>query len=348
MSRRPTISDVAEASGFSRTTVSHALSGKRALNVETVRKIRDVAEQLGYAPSRSARALRLGRSGTIGLLSPAVGERRPDDEVLGLAFFMRLSAEVARRAFLHGQMVLLMPHSREMAKLSDAELDGALLSDPESGDPVVAVLRELEVPLVTLESDPDDPGDPWQVHADHAKSTRDLLDHFAGQGSERPALMIPDISWAWTAQVREAYERWCREARREPIVEVVRASGSEHAATRLLARSDRPDAIYALTEAYGPAVLGAAGRLGLEVPNDVMVACGVDSSQALSAEVPLTAIALAPERQARAAVDLLLERIDGRTAGPVVIEAELVIRDSSIRRGNADATSRSRSRIRQR
>lgn len=338
MNRRPTISDVAEASGFSRTTVSHALSGKRALNVETVRKVRDVAEQLGYAPSRSARALRLGRTGTIGLLSPAVGDRPPDDEVLGLAFFMRLSAEVARRAFLHGQRVLLMPHTRETARLSDAELDGALLSDPESGDAVLAALREIEVPVVTFESDPDNPNDPWQVRADHEKSTRDVLDHFVGQGSERPALMIPDISWAWAAQVRDAYERWCEQSNLEPIVELVRASGSEHAARRLLTRADRPDAIYALTEAYGPAALGAASRLGLEVPDDVMIACGVDSSQALSAEVPLTAIALAPEQQGRAAVDLLLERIDGRAAGPVVIEPELVIRDSSLRR--RDSTQR--------
>jgi DNA-binding LacI/PurR family transcriptional regulator len=134
--------------------------------------------------------------------------------------------------------------------------------------------------------------------------------------------------------VRDAYEQWCEESRLEPIVELVRSSGSEQAATRLLSRPDRPDAVYALTEAYGPAVLAAAGLLGLQAPGDVLVACGVDSAQALTAEVPLTAIALAPERQARAAVDLLLDRIEGRPGGPVVVEPELIIRASSLRRGD--------------
>jgi DNA-binding LacI/PurR family transcriptional regulator len=332
MSRRPTIADVAEASGFSRTMVSHALSGKRELNADTARKIRAAAAELGYSPSRSARSLRLGRTGMIGLLSPAVGDRPKDDELLGLTFYMRLTAEVARHAFDRGQMVLLMPHTRDLSRLSRADLDGALFSDPERNDPLLAHLREAEVPVVTLEQDPDHPDDPWQVSADHAMSTLAVLDHFRSQGAAVPALLIPDIPWAWVIQVRSAYEAWCEEHAVAPRIELVREGGAEQAATRLLTSAERPDAVFALAEGFGPAVLAAAARLQLGIPDDFLLACGVDSPQAMAAEVPITAVVQAPERQARAAVDLLLERIAGEPGrGPAVVPPELVIRRSSLR-----------------
>lgn len=330
MRRRPTIADVAAASGFSRTMVSHALSGRRALNAETVRKIRAVVDELGYIPSRSARALRVGRTGTLGLLSPAVGDRPADDELVGLSFYMRLTAEVARRAFDHDHNVLLLPHTQDTGKLRHAELDGALVSDPGKSDPVLAALRDIDVPFVTLEQDPDHPDDPWQVRADHGASTAAVLDHFGGQGSVRPGLLLPDITWAWATQVRDAYEQWCADRLLEPTVELVGDEGAEQAAVRLLTRADRPDAVFALAEGYAPAVLTAAAKLGIVVPDDVLVACGVDSPRALAAEVPLTAVAHAPERQARAAVDLLLERLAGGAGGAVVVQPELVIRRSSV------------------
>lgn len=223
--RRPTIKDVAAAAGVSRTTVSHALSGRRAVNEATLRRVREVAEELGYEPSRNASSLRSGRTGTIGLLSPAVGDRPPDDELLGLDFYMRVAAEIARRAFQRGLTVQLLPYTHDTARLRHVELDGALVSDPERGDQVLAMLRAAEVPVVTLEQDPDHPRDPWQVRADHLTGTHAVLDHFAAQGAERPALLIPDVAWSWPEHTLGAYEQWCKRHRRTPRVELVRAKG---------------------------------------------------------------------------------------------------------------------------
>ena len=88
--------------------------------------------------------------------------------------------------------------------------------------------------------------------------------------------------------------------------------------------------MLALAEGYGPAVLNAAAELRIAVPDNLLVACGVDSPRALAVDVPLTAVALSPEIQARAAVDLLLERLAGGAGGPVVIQPKLEIRRSSL------------------
>jgi len=130
--------------------------------------------------------------------------------------------------------------------------------------------------------------------------------------------------------VRDAYRQWCIDRSVTPMIQLVGTEGARSAAVRLLDRLDRPDAVLALAEGYGPAVLNAAAELRVAVPDDLLVACGVDSPRALAVEIPLTAVALAPELQGRAAVDLLLERLAGGVGGPVVIQPKLEIRRSSI------------------
>src|SRR5690348_13944134 len=64
------IGEVARRSGVSRSTVSYALSGKRAVSEATRRRIQEVIDELGYRPNAAARALKEGRTRTIGLVIP--------------------------------------------------------------------------------------------------------------------------------------------------------------------------------------------------------------------------------------------------------------------------------------
>ena len=66
---------------MSRSTVSYALSGKRPLSEETRRRIHDVIDELGYRPNAHARALKEGRTRTIGLVIPPAGLRLTDMQV---------------------------------------------------------------------------------------------------------------------------------------------------------------------------------------------------------------------------------------------------------------------------
>src|SRR5215210_7920599 len=68
---RPSIRDVAEQAGVSVTTVSHVLNDWEGARVseETRLRVRTAARQLGYAPNRLARGLRLQRSNTLAMVS---------------------------------------------------------------------------------------------------------------------------------------------------------------------------------------------------------------------------------------------------------------------------------------
>ena len=70
MTRRSRQRDIARLAGVSQTTVSLALNGKTAehgINAATEQKIMAAARELGYVPNVTARALRGGRNGLIGV-----------------------------------------------------------------------------------------------------------------------------------------------------------------------------------------------------------------------------------------------------------------------------------------
>src|SRR5262249_61193988 len=70
---RPRIRDVASMAGTSVSTVSNLLNGRPdRMRPETMARIEEAIERLGYRPSRTARQLKTGVSQMIGLLVPSV------------------------------------------------------------------------------------------------------------------------------------------------------------------------------------------------------------------------------------------------------------------------------------
>ena len=65
--RRPTLRDIADKTGLSSAAVSYALRGLQVPE-ETQRRVREVADRLGYQADPIARALASGRTGNVGVL----------------------------------------------------------------------------------------------------------------------------------------------------------------------------------------------------------------------------------------------------------------------------------------
>jgi LacI family transcriptional regulator len=83
--RKVTLSDVAERAGVSRTTASYilnGLSGQAGISSDTEKRVRDVADALGYRPNRNARSLRTARTTTIGVITDYVASGMFSSEML--------------------------------------------------------------------------------------------------------------------------------------------------------------------------------------------------------------------------------------------------------------------------
>ncbi|MBT2250301.1 LacI family DNA-binding transcriptional regulator [Arthrobacter sp. BHU FT2] len=70
--RPANIHDVAALCGVAPSTVSRALTSGGRISASTRERVQQAADQLGYVPSRQARALSSGRTGTIAVLVPDI------------------------------------------------------------------------------------------------------------------------------------------------------------------------------------------------------------------------------------------------------------------------------------
>jgi DNA-binding LacI/PurR family transcriptional regulator len=206
--------------------------------------------------------------------------------------------------------------------------------DPSPNDPWVSLLVRRNLPVVTIERDLGRPDDPWYVTSEAELNTRQMLDHLAGRGAERIALLVPSSRWGWASETLSAYQAWVAEHGVQACaVPVAMAPGEQSAAevTRRLLAADRPpDAVFAVAARFVHGVLRAAKESGRRVPEDLLIAAGVDSAQARESDPPVTALDLHPERQAEAAVEILLARLNGEPVEvPRYVPATLRVRAST-------------------
>jgi DNA-binding LacI/PurR family transcriptional regulator len=333
MATRPTIHDVARAAGVSVTTASHALNGKGRVDPATRARVADAIRDLGYRPNRHARGLRSGKSASLGLSLPISGDARCD-EALSLDFYMRLTSVAAATAFSHEHALMLLPPTVVDTGLAGFTLDGGIVVDPAPGDKRVSVLAERGLPVVTIERDQGRPEDPWYVTSDMGTCARRMLDHLAGRGARRIALLVPDADWGWAAETLSAYEAWTAEHGAPRLVVPVAMQHGEQSAftavSRLLGEWAPPDAIFVDAARFVRGALRAAKAAGKRVPADLLIAAGVDTVAARQGDPPVTALDLHPERQAVAAVEMLLARLnDRRVQAPKHVPATLRPRAST-------------------
>lgn len=335
VAKRPTIHDVARAAGVSVTTVSDALNGKGRVDPATRSRVQAVGRTLGYQANRHARGLRSGRSHALGLLLP-VGADAQSDEALSLDFYMRLASAAAATTFSHKQALMLLPPTITLSGLRGFALDGGIVVDPSERDTRTGLFRRLGLPVVTVERDLGRPKERFYVASNTEANTEQLLTHLADQGAQRIALVLPRADWGWATETLRAYETWTGERDFPSVVVPVAMTPGEESAfaavKRLLARRRPPDALFVVAARFIRGALRAAAAAGRRIPDDLLVAAGVDSAPAREGIPPITALDLHPEMQAVAAVEMLLARVADEPAGePRHIDARLEIRASTMR-----------------
>src|SRR5579862_7419734 len=69
---RATIVDVAREANVSPKTVSRVIRGDDYVSKETLERVQEVIDRLGYRPNRAARSLVSNRSGVIGVIIPDI------------------------------------------------------------------------------------------------------------------------------------------------------------------------------------------------------------------------------------------------------------------------------------
>jgi LacI family transcriptional regulator len=327
----PTIATVARLANVSVASASRVLNGIRT-NPDTLARVTEAAEAVGYAPNAAARSLRSRRTGQIAFAMPDVGN----------PVYTAMVSSIQDVARARGFRLLL--HSTgadaedELAMVRDLKhrfVDGLILASLHLTDVHADELRRAAAPVVVI-------GRPTKgtpvdtVRAYSRKGAAEAVRHLHGAGRRRIALVNGPQHTAPGASRHLGYLdglRSCGLRRDDKRIEVAADFMVEpgRRATERLLRRVRPDAILCANDLLAIGALAALRDAGLDVPAEVAVV-GMDNT-ALSEVTwpPLTSVDLGSGERARIAVELLLDRIERPERAPRVLgyDPRLVVRASS-------------------
>ena len=329
--------DVADRAGVSAQTVSNVINGRtERVGAETIDRVTRVIDELGYRLNQSARSLRKGRTGIIGLGLP----------VLASEYYSELAERLSVRFAERGIRLVAENTGGAMA----AEVESLAASHLETYDGfILAVAASESVDLNRLL-----PTKPIVLLGERALSSRFdhvLMDNVAGarmatghlldRGSESVVALGGDRSGPESVQTLrtrgfdEAHrERGLRQAHPERIVNggLDMADGYREVCN-LLDRGVAFDGIFALTDSCAHGALRALADRRVRVPTDVQVV-GFDNVRASTYTTPrLTTIEPGNDEMADEIVRVMMARLRTVAASDEIhrstAHARLVVREST-------------------
>src|SRR6056297_294038 len=315
----PTLKDVARVAGVSIASASHALNGSKPVSEELRRRVEAAASKVGYVPHPQARTLRTGRSRTLGVLLPDLGN----------PYFPALLQAVCAAASAAGYGTLVAdaggtPEGERPALdlLAAQRVDGVVWA------PRGAPGRPPDLPTVTVDRTA---GGCDGVAADHREAGRLVARHLLAAGRTRPAVLHGPARLQSARERSEGFrEAWTGDLAFEADVPFDhRLPGGVRRA--LADARTSYDAVACANDAVALGVLRLLRRSGRRVPDDVAVVGVDDIAFAELAEPALTTVRQPLEALGREAVRLLIERIDGQAGPPrqLTLPVRLIVRGSS-------------------
>jgi DNA-binding LacI/PurR family transcriptional regulator len=342
---------VADALGVSRSTVSNAYSRPDQLSPELREKILATAARLGYpGPNPTARSLRRGRAGAIGVLFTGNLSQALDDPY-AIRFLSGLAGAAERRQ----TGLLLIPialDDREatVQALNEAAVDGFCVYCASDWRGSLDLIRKRGLPMVTTENPAEAGPDALVVALDERAATRAVGDHVTRLGHRRIAVLAdwvvperttgpvyvpdPDSLPYYLSRERIRGIRDALVAAGGTWSEVLvlnaaantRAEGAA-AAAHALDRADRPTAVLACSDVLALGVLDALAARGLQPGHDVSVTGFDDIPEAAAAG--LTTVRQPSTDKGRIAGELLFEAPEDPKRRHVVLPTELVVRSTT-------------------
>jgi DNA-binding LacI/PurR family transcriptional regulator len=313
------IKDVAQAAGVSVSTVSYVLSGKRTISSQTISKVMDVIDELGYVPNANAQRMRGGRSQIISISEPI---RKDMNQIEFSSYFLQTVKHVKSAGY--DALLLSGEHEAvdDIRRVGNNNLaDGVILLDIETDDIRARRADSYGKPCVAI-------GYPQErrycacididfVHMGHMAAQR-LFDL-----GHRVVAALRDLEMHYVRQ--SGYVILFRDAflqRAEELGMTVMESGPVEYETfdpqqyveDLLGEKQRPTALVSQADAaILNTVLDALALANVSIPDDISVlSCGTYFEAELM-KAPISEIPLEPEGLCTKVTDILIDAIENGT-----------------------------------
>jgi LacI family transcriptional regulator len=332
----PTLEQVAELAGFSRSTVSRVINDHPNVSSQTRERVWEAIRQSGYKPNAVARSLVTNRTQIISIVIPEAVTSIFTDPFFPLLLCGTTEACNAH----HYQLILSLftastePQEMYERLLHSGYADGVVVASAPLEDPLIPNLLRDGMPFVSIGRYPDE-----RVHyvdIDNVGGARMAVDHLVRLGHRRIGTITGRLDII-AGQDRLAGYRQGLEAHGIPVEEnlIARGDFTEEGGARAMQAllPFAPTAVFTANDTMAVGVIRVLHDAGLQIPQDVSVIGFDDTPIASTSKPALTTVRQPIERLGAMAVDVLVSLLqnsieDNAPVHRILISTELVIRSS--------------------
>lgn len=323
------LEDVAARAGVSTATVSRVVNNIGVVRGATRERVLNAIEELNYTPNVHAQALAGGKSRTLGLIVSNLEN----------PFFLDIYRSLETAALRSGHEVLVASTDYDRERLGSAvrnmigrRLAGLGLIVSEIEPQVLDELAERKLRTVVLDSGPARKNITC-IRTNYKRGMQRMAEYLYSLGHRRLAFIghheglasLHDRAETF-AEVMKHYGR-AVQTRQETGADGY--EGGYAAVMRLLDTGFRPTALVCVNDCMAVGALRALHERGLRVPQDVSLAGFDNISLAEYLQPALTTVHIARDVIGSLIHEHLTSGEDRRVAREIVIEPELVIRQST-------------------
>ncbi|CEI48044.1 transcription regulator protein (Transcriptional regulator, LacI family) [Propionibacterium freudenreichii] len=326
---RPTQADVARLAGVSRQTVSLVVLDDPRVSPRSRAAVTSAMAQLNYRPNVAARALVSHHTEFLGIVFSDLAN----------PFHAELAEALRAAADRLGFVPFISPVGQSadeekvaINRFTEMAVDGLILVSPLSDNTTLeAVGAQVPTVIVTRNSGP---ANVDLVHADDRASAAQVTQHLLAAGYDPVVFLGYERRIEGDSSLAriDGYRAAMRRAARPEQVQIVTQGGVPQIVGGLAASLTRGFGLVCHNDLIALEAWAALAELGLEPGPDVGVAGFDDTGMARFPGVGLTSVNNGTTGFADTAVEMISQRLAGRTARrEVVLPTHLIVRRSTLR-----------------
>jgi LacI family transcriptional regulator len=335
MDQKPaTIKEIAKRLNVSVSTVSRALHNHPSIGLRTKMQVKNLANELHYEPNQTAISFKKGKTFTIGVILPNLGEQ----------FFSMAINSIEDIASGNNYTVLIgQSHDDKEREKKIVEtmrkhrVDGIIASISKNTDSFehFEELKKYNIPVVFFDRVPE--GDSfYKISCSLKHCSVAMVDWLVNEGYSRIGFIKGPGSMTSSDERMQGYIQGLAKNKirldKNLVVETDLTKGQNIAAMKsLLALKELPMAVIAFNDYVAIDAIKYTKDSGYKINKDICFAsyANLPITSYLD-DPPIISVEQFPQAQAEKATEILLKLIDSKTspeeiANKIVLESELII-----------------------
>ena len=329
---RDTIKDIASKTHVSISTVSKCLNGYGEVSENTKKQVFDTIKELDYVPNTFARYMSTHSTKIIGLTVPDVRDPYFAQSTLGIEERLQKSGYQLFLANLNRNSKKLLEF---IQKAREMRFDGFIFTTDSWSEDVTAVLKRMDIPLLSLRRRPPESLHIPYIDSDHYQGAMELMGYLYRKGHRKIGhVVLPSETGALRLQ---GYRNFCENYRLEdrsvqvdiPAHILSDSVRNGHQATKeIFSRWPDTTAVFAASDFLAIGSMEFFYERHLEIPTDISLV-GIGNME--YAQLPwfnFTTMELHRYEMGVQAAEMLLKMIDGEKVQNVLFPEEFIERKS--------------------